>query len=202
MIARLNGTLIQKRPASLVVEAMGVGYEVFVPLSTFYELPDIGQDVVLHVHTQVRQDAISLFGFISEREKDIFQILISVNGIGPKLAMNILSGTDPAELLRLISRGDLNRLIRIPGVGKKMAERIIFDLRDKKITDTPDAPGGDKPRTADLDAVREDALSALMNLGYRNQMVNDALDRVIQEADAEQISLDVILKKTLKLLAN
>jgi len=202
VIARLNGILIQKTPASLVVEAMGVGYEVFVPLTTFYELPDIGQNVVLYVYTQVREDAITLFGFISQREKDLFQLLITVNGIGPKLAMNILSGTDPVELLRSIARGDLNRLVRIPGVGKKMAERIIFDLRDKKMIDMPEAAAGDEPLPADLDATREDALSALINLGYKNQVVNDALDRIFREENAAEMSLDVILKKTLKMLAN
>ena len=202
MIARLSGTLIQKTPASLVVEATGVGYEVFVPLSTFYELPDVGQCVVLHVFTQVREDAITLFGFLTQREKDLFQLLLSVNGIGPKLAMNILSGTDPLELLRSIARGDLNRLVRIPGVGRKMAERIIFDLRDKKMVDMPEAAADEKPLPADLDAIREDALSALVNLGYRNQVVNDALDRVFREAQAAQVSLDVILKKTLRMLAS
>ncbi len=202
MIARINGTLIHKTPVSLVVEAAGVGYEVFVPLTTFYELPDEGENVVLHVYMQVREDAITLFGFISPREKDIFQLLITVNGIGPKLAMNILSGTEPGELLRSIARGDLNRLVRIPGVGKKMAERIIFDLRDKKVIDVPEAVAGEKPLPADLEAIREDALSALINLGYKNQVVNDALDRVFREEHAGEISLDVMLKKTLKMLAN
>jgi len=202
VIARINGILIQKTPAALVVEAMGVGYEVFVPLTTFYDLPDVGQNVVLHVYTQVREDAITLFGFISQREKDLFQLLITVNGIGPKLAMNILSGTDPVELLHSIARGDLNRLVRIPGVGKKMAERIIFDLRDKKMVDMPEAVTGNKPLTNDLEATREDALSALINLGYKNQVVNDALDRVFREEHAGEMSLDVILKKTLKMLAN
>jgi len=202
VIARINGILIQKTPAALVVEAMGVGYEVFVPLTTFYDLPDVGQNVVLHVYTQVREDAITLFGFINQREKELFQLLITVNGIGPKLAMNILSGTDPVELLHSIARGDLNRLVRIPGVGKKMAERIIFDLRDKKMVDMPEAVTGNKPLTNDLEATREDALSALINLGYKNQVVNDALDRVFREEHAGEMSLDVILKKTLKMLAN
>ncbi|HPJ97030.1 MAG TPA: Holliday junction branch migration protein RuvA [Syntrophales bacterium] len=202
MIARINGILIQKTPVSLVVEAMGVGYEIFVPLTTFYELPDVGQNVVLQVYTQVREDAITLFGFISQREKDLFQLLITVNGIGPKLAMNILSGTDPVELLRSIARGDLNRLVRIPGVGKKMAERIIFDLRDKKMVDMPEAAAGDKTLPVDLDAIREDALSALINLGYKNQVVNDALNRLFREEHTVEMSLDLILKKTLKMLAN
>jgi len=202
VIARINGILIQKTPVSLVVEAMGVGYEIFVPLTTFYELPDVGQNVVLQVYTQVREDAITLFGFISQREKDLFQLLITVNGIGPKLAMNILSGTDPVELLRSIARGDLNRLVRIPGVGKKMAERIIFDLRDKKMVDMPEAAAGDKTLPVDLDAIREDALSALINLGYKNQVVNDALNRLFREEHTVEMSLDLILKKTLKMLAN
>ena len=202
MIARINGTLIQKTPASLIVETMGVGYEVFVPLTTFYELPEVGQNVVLQIYTQVREDAITLFGFFSQKEKDIFQLLITVNGIGPKLAMNILSGTDPQELIRSIARGDLNRLVRIPGVGKKMAERIIFDLRDKKIIDLTEVEAGEKPLPVDLQEMKDDALSALMNLGYKNQVVQDVLERVFREAGKEAISLDVVLKKTLKILAN
>jgi len=116
--------------------------------------------------------------------------------------MNILSGTDPVELLRSIARGDLNRLVRIPGVGKKMAERIIFDLRDKKMVDMPEAAAGDKTLPVDLDAIREDALSALINLGYKNQVVNDALNRLFREEHTVEMSLDLILKKTLKMLAN
>ncbi len=202
MIARINGTLIQKTPVSLIVEAMGVGYEVFVPLTTFYELPEVGEKIVLHIYTQVREDAITLFGFISQREKDIFQLLITVNGIGPKLAMNILSGTDPQELIRSVSRGDLNRLVRIPGVGKKMAERIIFDLRDKKIAEVSGSQADDKPSEPDVQEMKDDALSALMNLGYRNQAVQDVLDQVFKEVKEEEMSLDILLKKTLKILAN
>jgi len=202
MIARINGTLIQKTPVSLIVEAMGVGYEVFVPLTTFYELPEVGEKIVLHIYTQVREDAITLFGFISQREKDIFQLLITVNGIGPKLAMNILSGTDPQELIRSVTRGDLNRLVRIPGVGKKMAERIIFDLRDKKIAEVSGSQADDKPSEPDVQEMKDDALSALMNLGYRNQAVQDVLDQVFKEVKEEEMSLDILLKKTLKILAN
>jgi Holliday junction DNA helicase RuvA len=202
MIARINGMLIEKTPASLIVEAMGVGYEIFVPLTTFYELPELGQNVILHIYTQVREDAITLFGFFSQKEKDIFQLLITVNGIGPKLAMNILSGTNPPELIRSIARGDLNRLVRIPGVGKKMAERIIFDLRDKKIIDLSEVESGEKPLPVDLQEMKDDALSALMNLGYKNQVVQDILERVFQEAKEDEMSLDVVLKKTLKILAN
>jgi holliday junction DNA helicase RuvA len=202
MIARINGILIQKTPTSLIIEAMGVGYEVFAPLTTFYELPEVGQNVVLQIYTQVREDAITLFGFFSQQEKDIFQLLITVNGIGPKLAMNILSGTDPQELVRSIARGDLNRLVRIPGVGKKMAERIIFDLRDKKIIDLSAVEKGGKPLPVDLQEMKDDALSALINLGYKNQVLQDVLERVFREAEKEEISLDVVLKKTLKILAN
>jgi Holliday junction DNA helicase RuvA len=202
MIARINGILIQKTPASLIVETAGVGYEIFVPLTTFYELPEVGQNVILQIYTQVREDAITLFGFFSQKEKDIFQLLITVNGIGPKLAMNILSGTNPPELIRAIARGDLNRLIRIPGVGRKMAERIIFDLRDKKIIDLSEFEAGGKPLPVDLQEMKDDALSALLNLGYKNQVVQDILERVFLEAKEEEMSLDVVLKKTLKILAN
>ena len=202
MIARINGTLIEKTPVSLVVEAMGVGYEVFVPLTTFYELPDVGENIVLHICTQVRADAITLFGFSSQREKDIFQLLITVTGIGPKLALNILSGTDPQELVRSVARGDLNRLVRIPGVGKKTAERIIFDLRDKKIAEISGTQTDEKTLSADVQEMKDDALSALMNLGYKNQAVQDVLERVLRDAGDEEMPLDILLKKTLKILAN
>jgi Holliday junction DNA helicase RuvA len=125
-----------------------------------------------------------------------------VTGIGPKLALNILSGTDPQELVRSVARGDLNRLVRIPGVGKKTAERIIFDLRDKKIAEISGTQTDEKTLSADVQEMKDDALSALMNLGYKNQAVQDVLERVLRDAGDEEMSLDILLKKTLKILAN
>jgi Holliday junction DNA helicase RuvA len=202
MIARIDGILIEKTPAYIIVEAMGIGYEIVVPLTTFYELPEINHRVVLKIHTHIREDAMTLFGFLTQKEKDVFQLLITVTGIGPKLAINILSGTDFSELVFSIAQGDLNRLIRIPGVGKKTAERIIFDLRDKKIMALYSEWGEDvSGERANIRLIKEDALSALVNLGYKEQRINDVLEEVLRDHEAESASLDVILKKSLKILA-
>ena len=131
MIARIQGTLVCKTASYTIIDAHGLGYRIFVPLTTFYELPEIGQTVVLNVHTHVKQDAIHLFGFYTSEERDLFQVMISVTGIGPKLAMNIMSGIAAGELVKAVSAGDLGRLVSIPGVGKKMAERLILELKDK-----------------------------------------------------------------------
>ena len=202
MIARIDGILIEKTPAYIIVEAMGIGYEVIVPLTTFYELPETNQKVVLKIHTHIREDAMTLFGFLTQKEKDVFQLLITVTGIGPKLAINILSGTDFSELVSSIAQGDLNRLVRIPGVGRKTAERIIFDLRDKKIIGLANEWGeevSDVPENVGM--IKEDALSALVNLGYKQQRINDVLEQVLRDTAVENTSLDIILKKSLKILA-
>jgi len=202
MIARIDGTLIEKTPAYIIIEAMGIGYEVIVPLTTFYELPEINQKVVLKIHTHIREDAMTLFGFLTQKEKDVFQLLITVTGIGPKLAINILSGTDFSELVFSIAQGDLGRLVRIPGVGKKTAERIIFDLRDKKIIGLSNEWGEEvSNELEDARLIKEDALSALVNLGYKQQRINDVLDQVLRDTEVESVSLDVILKRSLKILA-
>jgi holliday junction DNA helicase RuvA len=202
MIARISGILIQKSVQSLVVDTQGVGYRVMVPLSTFYELPEHGQPVVLHIHTQVKEDAISLFGFLTPEERDIFEVIISVSGIGPKLAVNILSGISALELMTAIIQGDLKRLVGIPGVGKKMAERLVLELKDKilkmhPIQALPPAAMGNQR----IEAIREDALSALINLGYKNTAAKEAIDKVLQSAPPERTTLDVVLKGTLKMLA-
>jgi len=202
MIARIDGILIEKTPAYIIVEAMGIGYEVIVPLTTFYELPESNQRVVLKIHTHIREDAMTLFGFLTQKEKDVFQLLITVTGIGPKLAINILSGTDFSELVSSIAQGDLSRLIRIPGVGKKTAERIIFDLRDKKIIGLFNEWGEEVSREPEnVRLIKEDALSALVNLGYKQQRINDVLEQVLRDTEEEISSLDVVLKKSLKILA-
>jgi Holliday junction DNA helicase RuvA len=131
MIARISGILIQKSVPQCVVDVHGAGYRVFVPLSTFYELPEEGQTVILHVHTHVREDAINLYGFLTKEEREVFQLLISVSGIGPKLALNILSGIAAGDLVKAVIGEDLKRLTGIPGVGKKTAERMILELKDK-----------------------------------------------------------------------
>jgi Holliday junction DNA helicase RuvA len=201
MIALINGKIVYKGISHVVVDAHGVGYRIFIPLATFYELPEEGQPVTLHVHTNVKQDAINLFGFYTIQERDLFQLMISVSGIGPKIAMNILSGISAQELLQAISGGDLGKLVSIPGVGKKMAERLILELKEKVIKKMmmEQIPVADKERQAS-EMVKEDVLSALVNLGYRNNAARDALDKVMQ-ISKENLTLDQLLKKTLKILA-
>ncbi len=200
MIARLRGILIEKSVTQCVVDVHGVGYRVVIPLTTFYELPEIGRPAVIHIHTHVREDAIHLYGFHVQEEREIFELMISVSGIGPKLAINVLSGIAAGELIRAVTEEDLKRLTGIPGVGKKTAERMILELKDKmaKIgreilpdrTDTYRAGG----------QVKDDALSALVNLGYKGSAVKEAVDRIIREAQ-EPLALDRLLKQALRMLA-
>jgi len=201
MIALINGLLINKSISHVIVEANGIGYRIFVPLTTFYELPSMDQSVTLHIHTHVRQDAISLFGFGTEEEKNVFELMLSVSGIGPKLAINILSGISAEELIRAVSHGNLNRLVSIPGVGKKMAERMILELKDKMVKlSTYEAIYKADGDIEVFDSIIDDALSALVNLGYKNQKARDVLDKIIKES-SESLTLDVLLKKALKILA-
>lgn len=201
MIALINGKIAYKGISSIVVDANGVGYRIFIPLTTFYELPEAGNPVTLHVHTHVKQDAINLFGFYTIQERDLFQLMISVSGIGPKIAMNILSGIAANDLLQAISRGDLGKLISIPGVGRKMAERLILELKEKvikKMTMEQIPAADDQHKAGEM--IKEDVLSALVNLGYKNNAAKDAVDKVMQ-VSKEDLTLDQLLKKTLKILA-
>ena len=162
MIAALRGLLVEKHPNQAVVEAGGVGYDVTIPVSTFTRLPEIGREVRLRIHTHVREDALALYGFLTAGEKALFEKLIGVSGIGPSLAVKILSGMAAAELIDAIRRGELDRLVRIPGIGKKTAERMVLELRDK----LPAVEGEEAaPPAATLSAVEQDVLSALLNLG-------------------------------------
>ncbi len=202
MIARISGVLIEKSPAHVVVDTQGVGYRIFIPLTTYYELPDAGEPVTLSIHTHVKQDAINLFGFSTREERDIFQLMISVSGIGPKLAMNILSGISTGDLIAAVTHGNLGRLVSVPGVGKKMAERLVLELKDKfgKLS-SPDTAGKTGAGMTAAELIREDALSALVNLGYKQDAAKRALDRVMSGAVETDGSLDVVLKKALKILA-
>ena len=201
MIARIFGLLVYKSPTYVIVDAHGVGYRVFVPLTTFYELPDAGQPVTLNIHTHVKQDAINLFGFHASEERDIFQLLLAVNGIGPKLAINILSGIAAGDLLRAVSQGNLKRLVTIPGVGRKMAERIILELKDRVLKlGAQETMDRRLIKDSAPDILMEDALSALVNLGYKNQAAEDALTKVCREAPTG-LTLDILLKNALKVLA-
>ncbi len=196
MIASLKGVLSHKSIERIIVDVHGIGCSVAVPLSTFYKLPDTGSQVCLVIHTHIAQDAVRLFGFMDYREKDIFQLLISVSGIGPKLAINILSGISPEDLSGAISDGDLGRLVGIPGVGKKTAERMIFELKDKitKLVSSETSAG-----TPDR-LVREEGLSALINLGYKNNIAKDAVDKVVKET-GRKLTLEILLTESLKILS-
>ncbi len=198
MIAQVRGRLIQKGPGSVVVEANGLGYQVFVSLTTFYELPELEQSVVLHTHTHVREDALQLFGFSTPLEKELFQILIGVTGIGPKLALNILSGIRPEELLQSLDQRDMNRLQAVPGIGRKMAERMVVDLQEKarKIESRWALPPREKPP---LEGVAEDVISALLNLGYKKGQAEKAVEIVFRQNP--DLNLEKALKAGLKILA-
>jgi holliday junction DNA helicase RuvA len=200
MIARINGLLIYKSIGHVIVDIHGLGYSVFVPLATFYELPETGQMVTMHIHTDVKDDSINLFGFYTPEEKDVFKLMISVSGIGPKLAINILSGTNVRDLISAVSKGDLNRLIRIPGIGKKMAERIILELKDKMIKLDSHITADKDVNIVSTDEMIKDALSALTNLGYKSQSAENALQKIINES-SEVMTLEVLLKRALKCLA-
>jgi Holliday junction DNA helicase RuvA len=201
MIAHLNGTLLSKSPQSVVVDTAGVGYHIHVPLSTFYQLPDEMETVSLHVYTHVREDMLQLFGFQTETEKEIFLLLISVSGIGPKLALNILSGIEIAELLSAIVSADSERISAIPGVGKKTSQRITLELKEK----VSDIAEGIEVRPQEKVQIRnkeifDDALSALINLGYPSKPAKIVLENVLRNDN--DINLDTLLKEALRNLAS
>ncbi len=178
MIAFLRGRLLEKHPNRLVIDVQGVGYEVHVPLSTFYRMPEPGGDVSLRVHTHVREDAISLFGFANALELQIFERLIAISGIGPKLALAVLSGIEASELVVAVQRGDVARLTAIPGIGKKTAERIELELKDRlPAAVTADVQTAAGEASSD---VRADLLSALLNLGYHRALAEKAVDAALK----------------------
>jgi len=202
MIARISGILIYKSVSHVIVDAYGVGYRIFVPLTTFYELPETGQLATLNIYTHVKEDAIHLFGFHTFEDQGIFQMLISIAGIGPKLAMNILSGIPAREFVKAVTQGNMSRLVAIPGVGKKMAERMIVELKDKMLKVDLKAMKSDSgPGIVGDDAMKDDALSALVNLGYKNATAKAVIEKVVSES-VEGLGLDVLLKNALKTLSN
>jgi Holliday junction DNA helicase RuvA len=175
MIAFLRGRVLDKFPNRIILDVSGVGYEVHVPLSTYYEIGEAGSDVSLRVHTHVREDSLQLFGFLTPLEQLLFERLIGISGIGPKLAVSVLSGIDSRELVVAVQRADVARLTRIPGVGKKTAERIVLELKDrlKDVAPAPEAEGA-QPSTGDR--LRNDLISALENLGYHRPLAEKAVD--------------------------
>ena len=174
MIAHLRGKLIARHPNEVIVETSGVGYDVTISVPTFSELPALGSEVSLHIHTHVREDQIALYGFLRPEEKQLFEKLITVSGIGPKLAITILSGMASDEMTGAIRANDIARLTKIPGIGRKTAERMVLELRDK----LPPAGSGQVQVVPSLSAVQEDVLSALINLGYQRPTAEKALGTV------------------------
>lgn len=186
MIAHLRGTLIEKHPNQIVIEAAGVGYDVQIPISTYTSLPDVGAAVALRIYTHVREDTLSLFGFASPEEKSLFERLISVSGIGPKLANTVLSGLPTPNLIAAIRNGDVQQLVRIPGVGKKTAERIVLELKDKLLG----VEAGEKAQAGaeagpPFSALEKDVFSALQNLGCSRQSAEEAIRKAKQRGVEE-----------------
>jgi Holliday junction DNA helicase RuvA len=200
MIASLTGRLAFKAPTYLILDVHGVGYEVYIPLSTYYGLPNLSESISLSVHTHVREDAIQLFGFLTSQEKDAFVLLTSVSGVGPKLALSVLSALPVSNLVSAIQSGDVEKLTMVPGIGNKSASRLVLELKDKIGKLYPDlAPVSDSPRQGQ-DAIFDDALSALVNLGYRPQDAKEALKQV-KKSNAEAIVLKDMIRESLKELA-
>ena len=198
MIATLHGVLTEKNPSRLVVDVSGVGYEVSVPLSTFYALGELGAEVDLRIHTHVREDALSLFGFATQLEIDLFGRLIAISGVGPRLALAVLSGLEPPDLLRAIQDSDIVRLQGIPGVGKKTAERISLELKDKLPSNV--LPEGEtKDFENGTEQVRSDVMSALLNLGYHRPLAERAVKDVLtEEVHTFEETLRLVLRELAK----
>ncbi len=199
MIGHIRGKLAFRSTEFLVIEVNGIGYRVFVPLSTFYELPDINESVFLRICTILREDHIHLYGFLTEEEKLAFEYLIGISGIGPKLAKNILSGIAPKQLGDAILNRDLTRLKAIPGVGRKTAERILIELRDKG-SRLNGSPIKEQKEKRPLAPVEEDVLSALINLGYKRELAEKAIEQICRTGYPLN-SLEGLLKLSLKELA-
>ncbi len=192
MIAHLRGRLLAKHPNQAIVEAAGVGYDVAISIPTFSDLPSVDAEVALHIHTHVREDAIALYGFLRAEEKQLFEKLIQVSGIGPKLAITILSGMAAGDMVAAIRGNDVARLTRIPGIGKKTAERMVLELRDK--LETFGAP----PAAPPVSPVQEDVLSALVNLGYQRTAAERALASVARNG---QTAFEVLFREALAALS-
>lgn len=200
MIASLTGRLAFKAPTYLILDVHGVGYEVMIPLSTYYGLPNLGESTSLSVHTHVREDAIQLFGFLTSHEKDAFVLLTSVSGVGPKLALSVLSALPVSNLVSSIQSGDVEKLTTVPGIGNKSASRLVLELKDKVGKLYSGLTSASQSPPQGQDATFDDALSALVNLGYRPQDAKDALKQV-KKSNAESIVLKDMIRESLKELA-
>ena len=202
MIAFLTGRILEKHPNRLIVDVHGVGYDVLVPLSTFYTLGEAGSEVALRIHTHVREDALALYGFATAFERAIFERLIGISGIGPKLALAVLSGIEPPELTRAVQSGDVARLTAIPGIGRKTAERIHLELKDKlpivlEAEQAAVSPLADRA----ADDPRGEVVSALLNLGYHRPLAEKAVDAAVRTVGAADATFETILKQALREVA-
>jgi Holliday junction DNA helicase RuvA len=200
MIGQLRGKLVGKKPSVLLVDVQGVGYEVHIPLTTFYELPDEGGDLTLKIHTHVREDAIILFGFHSQREKEFFLKLLTISGVGPKLAIAILSGAPVEELAQALADGDTRRLTSIPGVGRKTAERLALELKGQMSSFLTPEKAESVKATGTPQTLEDDILSALVNLGYPRPSAEKAISLALRE-DGSERTFEGILKNALRRLA-
>lgn len=198
MIAYLRGTLLEKHPNQVIVDVQGVGYEVTIPVSAFSSLPEKGAELRLHIHTHVREDAFALFGFVTAGDKALFEKLITVSGIGPKLAVTALSGLAAPELAGAIRSGAIEQLVRIPGVGKKTAERLVLELRDKLDLAGLAAPSSAAPSKSPFDANEEDVISALMNFGASRAAAEAAVAKA--RSTTEPNAFDALFRRALKLV--
>ncbi len=205
MIAHLSGILLSKQPNSVIVDVGGVGYELIIPVSTFYELEETGANTQLRVYTHVREEALQLYGFKTTRERELFLQIISVSGIGPKIAITLLSGMGANEIIASIRTNNLARLTSIPGVGRKTAERLVVELRDKitalsspALEEEFSGEPGQRAGTS-ADAMRDDALSALLNLGYQKTAAEKAIKAAIDEGG--DLSVELILRRSLRSLS-
>lgn len=197
MIALLTGTIAHKSPDHIILDVHGVGYRVHIPFSTYYELPEEGGTATLHIHTSVREDAILLYGFRTRLEKSFFQLLIGVSGVGPKLARDILSNIQPGQLAQALAHADLGKLSTIPGIGKKTAERLVLELKDKVGKLDMSSLPATEARIIPPDDIAEDVISALMNLGYKEPLVR----KTVAGLDAGSgVSVEELLKQALKTL--
>jgi holliday junction DNA helicase RuvA len=198
MIASLRGALLEKRPNQIVIDVHGVGYDVAIPISTYSALPDTGAEVSVRVHTHVREDAIALFGFLSADEKMLFEKLISVSGIGPKLGITVLSGLAATDLTNAIRSGDIQKLTRIPGVGKKTAERIVLELRDKVDLVAGAATPVSTEKSTPFTDIEHDVLSALINLGCQRPAAETAIRKAV--AGGAPATFEPLFRKALELV--
>lgn len=203
MIGRLRGTLVEKQPGHVLVEAGGLGYEVDIPYTTFFHLPETGQEVTLHTHFAVREDAQSLYGFARRLDRDLFRLLIKVNGVGPKLAVGILSGLDADQFIRCVEQKDTSALVKLPGVGKKTAERLLIDMADRigQLDGHFVVPGEAGVKASDLPSrpqrqpdASEEAEAALIALGYKPQEASKAINRVAEDG----MSREELIRQALK----